>query len=114
MNNDDAAAATLEAGLKIRPKMAALHIALGKISERKNNTEKAFNEYLTSGVILYQSGMLTEAAYYLRKADRIKENVAGIHYYLGRTFEDLQKVSLAIYTSRKPKSSTRTSTCLSI
>jgi len=101
LGNDDAAAATLEAGLKIRPKMASIHIALGRISERKNDPDRAFNEYLTAGVLLYQSGMLTESAYYLRRADRIKENVAGINYYLGRAYEDSQRISLAILHYRK-------------
>jgi tetratricopeptide (TPR) repeat protein len=101
LKRDDDAESVLEAAVKIRPKLPSPHIALGKINERRTDAEKAFNSFLTAGVLLYQGGMFTEAAYYLQRAGRIKANTAGVHYYLGRVYEDAQKLSLAIVNYRK-------------
>ena len=101
IKKDKKAEEILSSAVKFKPSMIEIHKALGNINERKNNSDAAFNEFLTAGILLYQQKLYIESAYELQKALKLKNDVAGIYYYLGRTYEDSNSISRAILHYKK-------------
>lgn len=97
LRNDEMAEKLLATVMKFAPKTTSLHLAMARINFRKGDTTAAFNEYVTTGILMYNSKLLEEAKRNFNEALHLNNTVAGVYYYLGKVHEDLQSHSLALY-----------------
>lgn len=79
------------------PRTISIHLALGRIAERKNNPEAAFNEYVTAAMLMYQYRLYDHALRSFNAALAINDTVPGVSYYLGRIYEETGWSALAIH-----------------
>jgi tetratricopeptide (TPR) repeat protein len=104
LRKDEMAEKLLGGVLKYSPKTISVHLALARINARKNNTSVAFNEYVTSGVLMYNSKLYEESKRSFIEASKLNGDVPGVYYYLGKVYEDTQQVSLSLYYYLKANS----------
>ncbi|MBN2160973.1 MAG: tetratricopeptide repeat protein [Spirochaetes bacterium] len=97
LRNDGQAEKLLLTVLKFAPKTVSLHLAMARINTRKGDTAAAFNEYVTAGMLMYNSGLFDESKRAFTEASRINDGVAGVYYYLGKAHEDTLHPSLALH-----------------
>ena len=101
LQNDEKAENMMRTVIRYSPRLIDPHLALARIDLRKDDKEAAFNEYLTAGILFYNNKMFTEAYSCFTEAMKLNDSVAGLYYYLGRTCEDMNKISLAIIYYKK-------------
>lgn len=101
LNNDDEAEGVLNALVKYSPRMIAPHLGLARINLRKNNPEPAFTEFLTTGVLFFNSRQYSEALSCFTSAEKIKSSMPEIYFYIGRCYEEKGSISLAIVNYKK-------------
>ena len=104
LRKDDMAEKLLGSVLKFSPRTISVHLALARINARKNNASLAFNEYVTSGVLMYNSKLYEEAKRCFIEANKLNGDVPGIYYYLGKVYEDTQQYFLSLYYYLKANS----------
>ena len=104
LRKDDMAEKLLGSVLKFSPKTISVHLALARINARKNNASAAFNEYVTSGVLMYNSKLYEESKQCFAEANKLNGGVPGVYYYLGKVYEDTQQPSLSLYYYLKANS----------
>jgi tetratricopeptide (TPR) repeat protein len=97
LRKDDMAEKLLGSVLKFSPRTITVHVALARINARKNNTSIAFNEYVTSGVLMYNSKLYEESKRCFIEANKFNGDVPGVYYYLGKVYEDTQQYFLSLY-----------------
>ncbi len=97
IHNDAESETILKSVTGYLPSDIAAHLALARIYERKKDATAAFNEYLTTGILMLRYKLLFPAKGNLLKAARLNPEVPGVHYYLGRCAEDLNNISSAIH-----------------
>lgn len=97
VRKDDLAVKALEGVMKFAPKTITAHIAMARILERKKDATAAFNEYVTAGILLYNSKLYEESRRNFTEALRLNDRVPGVYYYLGKVHEDMRLLSLALY-----------------
>ena len=98
---DEEAEKYLRAIVKYKPDFITPHLALAKIELRKNSPKAAFNEFSTAGVLAYKSRLYEISRDCFREAVKINSSVPEIYYYLGRSYEEMDNVSLAILNYKK-------------
>ncbi len=101
MMKDDEAEKYLRALIKYRNDYLSPHVALAKIEMRKSNTKGALAEYITSGVIAYRNKLYAKAREYFNEALKIDDTLPELYFYLGRSYEELDNLSLAILNYKK-------------
>jgi tetratricopeptide (TPR) repeat protein len=77
------------------------HIALGRIALRKADKKTATSEFFTAGVILYKAGQYDTARAQLTQVLSINDIIPEIYLYIGKTYEETQKMNLAIVYYKK-------------
>jgi len=98
LRHDDAQAEKLLASVqKYAPRTITLHLALARIAARKGDATSAFNEYVTTGVLMYNSKLYGPARRSLVAAAQINGTVPGVYYYLGKSHEDDRNLARALY-----------------
>jgi len=104
LRKDDMAEKLLGSVLKFSPRTISVHLALARINARKNNASVAFNEYVTTGVLMYNTKLYEESKQCFGEANKLNGDVPGVYYYLGKVYEDTQQVSLSLYYYLKANS----------
>ena len=97
LGNDQIAGRYLGSVMKFAPQTIALHIALARINSRKKEANSAFNEYVTAGILLYNSRLYPEATRCFSEALRINSTAPGVYYYMAKAYEGMHLFSLALY-----------------
>jgi tetratricopeptide (TPR) repeat protein len=101
LRDDDNGEEILEKIIKIRPDIIAPHIALARISKRKNKTGQSFNEWLNSGILSYQNRLYIESLQCFTEALALNKGIPGLYYYLGKSHEEMGNISQAILNYRQ-------------
>lgn len=104
IRKDDMAEKMLATVLKFAPRTISCHLAMARINARKGDASAAFNEYVTTGVLLYNAKLYEESKRSFTEASLLNDSVPGIYYYLGKVHEDTQQYSLALYNYIKANS----------
>ncbi len=91
----------LEAVIKNRPTLVSARLALGEIYSKQKEKKKAWNEYVSAGIVLFKGKNYSVAAGSFKKALEHDGNSYEVYYYLGRSYEELQQYSLAILNYKK-------------
>jgi tetratricopeptide (TPR) repeat protein len=97
IKKDDMAEKLLASVLKFSPRTISVHLAMARINARKGDTSAAFNEYVTTGVLMFNSKLYEESKRSFMEADKLNGSVPGVYYYLGKVYEETQQYSLALY-----------------
>ena len=98
---DDEAEKYLKAVVKYKPDFLSPHLALARIEMRRNNEKAAFNEWSTAGVLAYKNRLYEISRLCFTEAVKTNGAVPEIYYYLGRSYEELDNISLAIINYKK-------------
>jgi len=104
IRKDDMAEKLLASVLKFSSRTISVHLAMARIYARKGDQGAAFNEYVTTGVLMYNSRLYEESKRCFTEAGRINSGVPGVYYYLGKAYEETQQYSLALYNFIKANS----------
>lgn len=97
LHDDEKAGELLASVQKYAPRTITLHLALARIAARKGDMTSAFNEYVTTGVLMYNGKLYVPARRCLVAAAQINGSVPGVYYYLGKAHEDDRNLARAIY-----------------
>jgi tetratricopeptide (TPR) repeat protein len=97
IRKDDMAEKLLASVGKISPRTISVHLAMARINARKGETNAAFNEYVTTGVLMFNSRLYEESKRCFMEASKLNESVPGVYYYLGKAYEETQQYSLSLY-----------------
>jgi tetratricopeptide (TPR) repeat protein len=97
LHNDQIAEKHLGQVMKFAPKTITAHIAMARIYSRKNESNLAFNEFVTAGILLYNNRLYEEARHCLNEALALNGSIPGVYYYMGKVNEDTKHFALALY-----------------
>ncbi|MDY6935187.1 MAG: tetratricopeptide repeat protein [Spirochaetota bacterium] len=78
------------------PLIISPHIALARISLRNKDQKNAISEYFTAAILMYKVKLLYSARNVLLKILSINDKIPEIYYYIGKTYEEIDKLNLAI------------------
>ena len=101
LRRDDDAEKALKEFLKKSTGFISPHIALGRVSLRKNDKTTALSEFFTAGILLFKAQQYTMARDNLVRALAIKNDIPELYFYLARTYEETGNFSLAIVHYKK-------------
>ncbi len=104
IRKDDMAEKLLASVLKFSPRTISVHLAMARINARKKDASAAFNEYVTTGVLMFNSRLYEESKRCFTEAAALNGSVPGVYYYLGKVYEETQQYSLALYNYIKANS----------
>ncbi len=104
IGKDEMAEKLLASVLKFSPRTISVHLAMARINARKGNTSAAFNEYVATGVLMFNSKLYEESKRCFMEAGKLNSSVPGVYYYLGKSYEETQQYSLALYNFIKANS----------
>ncbi len=91
----------LENLLKARPGDAAVHAANAAVKRAAGDLRNACKSLISAGVLMFEGGEYDLARSFLTQAADIDDGAAELHYYLGRTYEELSALSMAILSYKK-------------
>jgi tetratricopeptide (TPR) repeat protein len=97
IRNDQTAEKHLDAVKKLAPKAITIYMAMARINARKKDTNAAFNDYVTAGILMYNNRLYEEARRSFNEAFAINGTVPGVYYYMGKVNEETHHYSLALY-----------------
>ncbi len=101
LRNDEEAETILKTILKNNSGFITPHVALARVSLRKNNRMMALSEFFTAGVLLHKVRLFTPARECLLKALSLNETIPEVYFYLGRVYEDTGNTAQAIVGYKK-------------
>ncbi len=97
IRKDDMAEKLLASVGKISPRTISVHLAMARINARRGDGSAAFNEYVTTGVLMFNSRLYEESKRCFMEAGKLNGKVPGVYYYLGKAYEETQQYSLSLY-----------------
>lgn len=97
IRKDDMAEKLLASVGKISPRTVSVHLAMARINARRGDRSAAFNEYVTTGVLMFNSKLYEESKRCFMEAGKLNQTVPGVYYYLGKAYEETQQYSLSLY-----------------
>ncbi len=97
IRKDDMAEKLLASVLKFSPRTISVHLAMARINARKGDASAAFNEYVTTGVLMFNGKLYDESKRCFMEAAKLNGSIPGVYYYLGKAYEETQQYSLALY-----------------
>ncbi len=77
------------------------HVALAKIYEGRKDIPKALAEYITAGIMMHDAGLHNEALRTFSKVLSLKEGIPGVYAFIGKTYEEMNQIDLAILHYKK-------------
>jgi len=101
MRKDNEAASLLRMISSDNSLLISPHIALGRIALRSGDKKTAASQFFTAGVILYKAGQYNIARAQLMEVLSINDKIAEVYFYLGKIYEETQKINLAIVYFKK-------------
>lgn len=101
LRKDDEAEPALLALMKKETMYISPHVALARVSLRKNNTIMALREFFTAGVLLYRNRLFEQSRRSLIRALSINDKIPELYLNLGNVCEETGDLSQAIVYFRK-------------
>lgn len=101
MKQDGEAEKLLGKIIRDYPGLISPHVGLARVSLRKGDKKGALSEYFTSGILFYKARLFNEAEQHLLKALAINDKIPEVYFYLGKVYEENNKISQAILCYKK-------------
>ncbi len=101
LKKDDEAEKLLKEEIKSSAGFISPHIALARVSLRKKNKASAFSEFFTAGILLSKVQQHAIARENLIKALSINDKIPEVYFYIARSYEEQDNISLAIIYYKK-------------
>ncbi|MBN2040894.1 MAG: tetratricopeptide repeat protein [Spirochaetes bacterium] len=101
LHKDSEAEPLLRGIVSSNPLLLSPHIALARLSLRKNDKKTASSELFTAGIMSYKAGQYEVARSLFTKVISINDDIPEAYFYLGKIYEDNQKKNLAIIYYKK-------------
>ena len=101
LRSDEEAETILKTVLKNNSGFITPHVALARVSLRRNNRLMALSEFFTAGILLHKVRRYAAARECLLKALSLNETIPEIYFYLGRVYEDTGNTAQAIVCYKK-------------
>jgi tetratricopeptide (TPR) repeat protein len=99
--DDKKALKILQAVSQSRPRMLEPRVPLGSIYDSKGEKEKALDNITQAGILAFNYRLYTLARDQFLRAVELSPDEASLHYYLGRSYESLDQIPLAIAEYRQ-------------
>ncbi|MDY6967480.1 MAG: tetratricopeptide repeat protein [Spirochaetota bacterium] len=101
LGKDKEALKYIDAIIEKAPMLISPHIAAARINKRNNNKNKAISEYFTAGVLLYKNKLFNMSRANFINVLSINDKISEIYYYIGKIYEETNKLGLAIINLKK-------------
>jgi len=101
LEKDKEARLYLASALKYRPKYVSPHLAMARIYMRAGEKKAALDELIKAGALAYRYKLHRTTLYCFNIAGRIKRDMPQIYFYLAKTYEEMDKLSLAVVNYKR-------------